>query len=348
MSVESRKRPAPSPADDAATGGTPLTLSKPQRRSDCVTIDVGGTRFKTTVSTLTASSAYFSAIFSVQWEEEGRDEYFLDRDAQPFGILLSFMRSGQLKLPKDNDELTEAILLEAEYLGIDAATRLVKARAHRNWHGQLRDKRDNAAAAIAFDQEHGGIASALASGVLPWRYFNSCRDQPNVLQLVPAPPGCKVTVKHVKDEEVLTLPVHCLALVENGGLRGGRQSPPKSGAKWIDAVVTHPHVQSQSLASQVFNETDWMKISSGEEMSNAFKLGQTVPATYWKDAVDHSKGSYTCDVHYARTVFDRLGNPRIEAVDLVERDDDDDNDDAILAELKFKSVGNYSNFKCLP
>eukprot|EP00966_Prymnesium_polylepis_P114951 2656574-Prymnesium_polylepis.1 len=228
----SRKRAVPSSVDDDV--GTPVTATKP--RPDGVAINVGGTRFTTNASTLTASSAYFQRLFSDRWAEAA-DDYFLDRDPEPFGILLSFMRSGQLKLPKEDPALAESILLEAEFLGLNGVSRVVKARAHRNWNPEWSG--DDEAAATAFDEEHGGLLPAISSGVLPSRYFTTKPDAPKskVIQLLPAPPGCKVIIAHAHGTAV-TLPVHCLALVEN---QKKTRSHTNFGASGIDAIVSHPY-----------------------------------------------------------------------------------------------------------
>ena len=69
-------------------------MSKRARTSetsrDRVILDVGGTRFATSVSTLTANSTYFESLFS-RWDEAD-EEVFLDRDPDVFRVLLSCMR----------------------------------------------------------------------------------------------------------------------------------------------------------------------------------------------------------------------------------------------------------------
>jgi hypothetical protein len=337
--MSSRKRAA----HDA--DGSPTTCSKP--RFECINIDVGGTCFKTSVSTLTAASAYFQRLLSERWAEERPTDLFLDRDPEPFGILLSFMRTGHLKLPEDNAALAGSILLEAEYLGIDSVLQLVKARAHRNWHADWSG--DDRAAVAAFSEENGDTLSAVSSGVLPYRYFTSKRDDKKrkVVQLLPAPPGCMVTIKYGgRNETIETLPVHCLALVEN---RRQIRSGDRFGADVLDAIVTHPYVAGQSLASEVFNDTAWFRLWT-DEMKNVFKVpdGQ-LAAEYWKDENDHSRGTTSHSVNLVRTVCDRHGKAYLEAVDLkpFARDDDDDDDDdgSPQDRIGLTGVSTWSNFK---
>ena len=75
-----------------------MSASKRQKRSHGrVRLNVGGTLFETSTSTLTGASNYFAAMLS-WWEgttEEDDDEgIFLDRDPDAFKVLLSCMRYG--------------------------------------------------------------------------------------------------------------------------------------------------------------------------------------------------------------------------------------------------------------
>ena len=143
--------------------------SKNRRRiADRVEVDVGGKLFTTSVSTLTGSSAYFRRIFSDSWDS-GEGVLFLDRDAEPFAFLLSYMRSGAVELASADSWLCKRIMLEAEYLGIDGLLEAIKATAHRHLHQEWSGTDSEAAA--AFDAENGSLEDALASGVLPARFF---------------------------------------------------------------------------------------------------------------------------------------------------------------------------------
>ena len=171
----SRKRASGSPATDdtttkraaSASPATDDTTAPTRRLVDRVVVDVGGTRFCTSTSTLTASSSYFQRLFSDRWASSSEDECFLDGDPEPFAILLSYMHRGHLDLP---ESLAQRVLLEAEFLGVDSLLVEVKARAHRNLHPEFQDSSD-ANAAASFDAEHGGLRDALHSGVLPARCY---------------------------------------------------------------------------------------------------------------------------------------------------------------------------------
>ena len=287
----SRKRAASgSPATDDTTikrvaSGSPATddTTAPVRRLvDRVVVDVGGTRFCTSTSTLTASSSYFQRLFSDRWASSSEDECFLDGDPEPFAILLSYMRRGHLDLP---ESLAQRVLLEAEFLGVDSLLVEVKARAHRNLHPEFQDSSD-ANAAASFDAEHGGLRDALRSGVLPARYY-APPPEPKVVQLFPAPEGLRVRVWKKGDDDVdggTTFPVHCLALVENpkelesgSGVDGGSR---------LDAFVTHPSRYGHVLASEVHGA------STGKFEKKLFKSTTETWAEQEEVWWDASRGDY--------------------------------------------------------
>jgi len=72
-------------------------VAKKARHSDHVLLNVGGTKFSTSIMTLTSSSAYFQSLFSEEWANDRPnspdDEVFVDQDPVPFQILLSFNAS---------------------------------------------------------------------------------------------------------------------------------------------------------------------------------------------------------------------------------------------------------------
>lgn len=82
------------------------------------------------ISTLSAGSSYFSRIFSAEWAEE-ESEIFLDRDAEPFSILLLCMRSMSASLLPTDDRMFKRVLLEAEYFGVDWLITHVKLKTAR-------------------------------------------------------------------------------------------------------------------------------------------------------------------------------------------------------------------------
>ena len=343
----SRKRAASgSPAtDDTSTkrvaSGSPATddTTAPVRRLvDRVVVDVGGTRFCTSTSTLTASSSYFQRLFSDRWASSSEDECFLDGDPEPFAILLSYMRRGHLDLP---ESLAQRVLLEAEFLGVDSLLVEVKARAHRNLHPEFQDSSD-ANAAASFDAEHGGLRDALRSGVLPARYY-APPPEPKVVQLFPAPEGQRVRVWK-KDDDVGTtvgtiLPVHCLALVENpkelaSGVEGGGR---------LDAFVSHPSRYGHVLASEVHgSSTGRFELMEGAETKDLIMLpdGLALTAEFWRDTDDHSKGTHERAVRMVRLIHDDTNQPRLMPVEFKHDLECEEG-----CAVKLINMSDYGNFK---
>jgi len=150
--------------------------AKRQRRSlgasDRVVLDVGGTKFITSSSTLTSNSAYFAALLSDNWLESNNgedDEIFIDQDAAPFSVLLAYMRRGNVKV----EDINTDVLSLAEFLGLERLLVAVKVRWYCNiGKGPVHTTDDEIA--VAFDQEHGGIMRAISSGL--FRYFLNPND----------------------------------------------------------------------------------------------------------------------------------------------------------------------------
>ena len=344
----SRKRAASgSPATDDTTtkraaSGSPATddTTAPVRRLvDRVVVDVGGTRFCTSTSTLTASSSYFQRLFSDRWASSSEDECFLDGDPEPFAILLSYMRRGHLDLP---ESLAQRVLLEAEFLGVDSLLVEVKARAHRNLHPEFQDSSD-ANAAASFDAEHGGLRDALRSGVLPARYY-APPPEPKVVQLFPAPEGLRVRVwkkGDYDDDGGTTFPVHCLALVENPKeLESGSGVDGGSG---LDAFVSHPSRYGHVLASEVHGaSTGKFELMQDAETKDLIMLpdGTGLRGEFWRDENDHSQGTHQKDVRMVRFLHDDNNQPRLVPVGFKP---DDECEDGYA--VKLINMSDYSNFK---
>ncbi len=98
-------------------------------RRDRVLLDVGGTRFTSSVSTLSANSTYFAALFS-RWDDAAGEEHpeiFLDRDPDAFRVLLSCMRHKKPLLPEHDKDLFRRVLLEGTALAAPDADELARA-----------------------------------------------------------------------------------------------------------------------------------------------------------------------------------------------------------------------------
>ena len=131
--------------------------------SDRITVDVGGTKFITSVSTLTSNSTYFASLLSGNWSESGDNEIFLDRNPSAFSTLIEYMREGMIKV----DDIDEGVLTLAEFLGVERLLLAVKVRWYHNiGRGPVLTTADEIAA--AFDQMYGGMMNAISAGLFPY------------------------------------------------------------------------------------------------------------------------------------------------------------------------------------
>ena len=205
-----------------------MSASKRQKRSHGrVRLNVGGTLFETSTSTLTGASNYFAAMLS-RWEgttEEDDDEgIFLDRDPDAFKVLLSCMRYGTATLPEADPDLCARAMLEAEFLGMERLILQVKAVAWRNLHpddARLLPERHQPDAdptpvtdvqcAGWFDEEFACMEAAIRSRVPPGRFFSpASKGLQRVKQIIPASGQDAVVVD---DDD--TCRVMCYALLED-------------------------------------------------------------------------------------------------------------------------------------
>jgi hypothetical protein len=208
--------------------------------SDRISLDVGGTIFKTTQNTLAGHSHYFRRMFQsgTSWAEtEGDGVLFLDRDPEAFRNLLTYMRNGSVQsmLPRDDPTLCTRILLEAEFFGIDPLLHEVKAMAHRHMGGE---EEDMVSAAAAFDAEHGTVDDVVRAGILPSRFF-----APRVKQLIPTS-----TFKECcwsNGGPGMSYRVAALALVERS-----------DGSSFVDAVCQRKQTHLQDVSVQDLDDED--------------------------------------------------------------------------------------------
>jgi hypothetical protein len=136
---------------------------------DRIVVNAGGTKFLTTTQTLTSNSSYFASLLSGEWMESVdnmEDDLFLDQDPNVFGKLLSFMRTGMIKV----EDIDIYILFLAEYLGMEKLLVAVKVRWYCNIGKGPVDLESDDAIAVAFDSVHGGITKAISNGL--FQYFH--------------------------------------------------------------------------------------------------------------------------------------------------------------------------------
>jgi hypothetical protein len=102
-----------------------------RRISDIVILNVGGTSFTSSVSTLVNSSSYFERRLSEEWRERdpcGEEQVVIDQDPRLFSVLLSYMRLGSIEA----DKLTTPVILLAVFFGMDQLLEAVRAVAIRS------------------------------------------------------------------------------------------------------------------------------------------------------------------------------------------------------------------------
>jgi len=85
---------------------------------DVIELNIGGTRFSTTITTLTSQKgSFFEAMFSGRWNTKAQKDgsYFIDRDPFVFRHILNFMRQQPLDLELLTTQEKKTLLLDANY-----------------------------------------------------------------------------------------------------------------------------------------------------------------------------------------------------------------------------------------
>ena len=246
----------PAPKQPRVDGPSPATApaARPHGR---VVLNVGGTRFESSRSTLERASSYFRSLLT-RWDDASDEMLFVDCDANAFEILLSYMRIGVLTLPQADEALCIRVLMQAESLGLESLLEEVKIKAYVNMHP---GSEDHPASVAAFDEEVGNLTDAVAMKVLPARYFAPVETPPPppervVKALMPATPGTKAVFtdgnydRGRATEYSEALSVVNFALVE---YRDGSQAVDAvvqrdldvtRFQRRIDADSAHPHTRS--------------------------------------------------------------------------------------------------------
>ena len=94
-----------------------------------ITLDVGGTHFKTSRSTLTAHpDSFFAKLLDGALPAATADDgaYFVDRDATHFRYILNFLRDGQVDVPRSLP-LHHELLREARFYQLGGLQRQLEA-----------------------------------------------------------------------------------------------------------------------------------------------------------------------------------------------------------------------------
>jgi len=97
--------------------------------SSVIKLNVGGTKFTTSRSTLSKHEGYFKAMFSgrhsFELDEEGY--YFIDRDGTYFPYILNYLRDGTILIQDDN-HFRYYLTQEAQYYCLDDLVALLNEK----------------------------------------------------------------------------------------------------------------------------------------------------------------------------------------------------------------------------
>jgi len=92
-------------------------------------LNIGGTRFETSMETITKLSLFFQSMFCGRYDVKKVDDgsYFIDRDPTHFQFILNFMRDGILP-NKINPDIIDIIIQEAQYYSMDSLINALKKK----------------------------------------------------------------------------------------------------------------------------------------------------------------------------------------------------------------------------
>ena len=88
---------------------------------DCISLNVGGKIFMTTLQTLkTDANTMLASMFSGRFDMKPRKDgsFFIDRDPTHFRFILNFLRTGEVIIP-DSSTAKKELLLEAKFYNIE-------------------------------------------------------------------------------------------------------------------------------------------------------------------------------------------------------------------------------------
>lgn len=101
-------------------------MQQPQQQGEWIHLNVGGTAFATTRTTLCGGDPHsmlarmFDASQRMGSQRDASGAFLIDRDPRCFRVLLNFLRTGALPAPLPAGVTADALLAEAEFFQIDA------------------------------------------------------------------------------------------------------------------------------------------------------------------------------------------------------------------------------------
>ena len=260
-----------------------------KRRTDRIVVDVGGTRFATSASTLTSASEYFERLLSPRWCAEPPEELFLDRDPEPFKILLTYMRTGLLELSKDNQSLARRVMVEAEFLGMQGFIDSVKAQPPPPPPSPPK------------------IVQVVPAP--PGTRVRICYEE---LEEDEDPDDEELLLERWVRKDPVVLDAICLVhydipkrIPAPADAADRLWSWPDAPSR-LDAYVQHPRENCTALASEVYNHPDpvrrtvWYEVVAAADEKVIEIPEGTLTARYWNNKDDHSEGHFSLPVRHLR------------------------------------------------
>ena len=285
MSSSSRKRRLVSPQQPDEEQAE----ARAARRTDRIVVDVGGTRFTTSASTLTSASEYFERLLSPRWCAEPPEELFLDRDPEPFKILLTYMRTGLLELSKDNQSLARRVMVEAEFLGMQGFIDSVKAQPPPP------------------PPQPPKIVQVVPAP--PGTRVRICYEE---LEEDEDPDDEELLLERWVRKDPVVLDAICLVhydipkrIPAPADAADRLWSWPDAPSR-LDAYVQHPMNNCTALASEVYNHPDpvrrtvWYEVVAAADEKVIEIPEGTLTARYWNNREDHSEGHFSLPVRHLR------------------------------------------------
>ena len=297
----SRKRRLVSPQQPDEEQAEPRAA----RRTDRIVVDVGGTRFATSASTLTSASEYFERLLSPRWCAEPPEEIFLDRDPEPFKILLTYMRTGLLELPKDNQSLARRVMVEAEFLGMQSFIDSVKAQPPPPPPSPPK------------------IVQVVPAP--PGTRVRICYEE---LEEDEDPDDEELLLERWVRKDPVVLDAICLVHYD---IPKRIPTPADADEEWswpdapsrLDAYVQNPRNSCTALASEVYNDparkvrrTKWYEVVAAADEKVIEIPEGTLEARYWNNVDDHSEGHFSLPVRHLRVSTTEYGATSYVPVEL--------------------------------
>ncbi|CAL2033872.1 unnamed protein product [Caenorhabditis brenneri] len=105
-----------------------------------VKLNIGGTVFQTTKSTLMKFDGFFQTMLKTGVPRLGKDEtgaIFIDRSPKHFELILNYMRDGSVNIPDSKPDIQE-IQVEAQFYSLHTLSELCKDKLPVNLSAKLR------------------------------------------------------------------------------------------------------------------------------------------------------------------------------------------------------------------